>query len=107
MLVNRDQNNAHLVEVKFRDRQAKIDSYFSGEVQVATFGQEQYKWHLARASEDAHMSMHMDERSGFYTPGYADPDGPIVEKTMEVDKTTRYAVPAASIVVLRGRVTSK
>jgi len=107
MLVNRDQENAHPVEVNFRDREAKTDSYFSGKIQAATFGREQYLWHPAHASEDSHMPMNVDEKSGFYIPGYADPDGPIVEKTIKADSTTSYDVPAASIVVLRGKLSSK
>jgi hypothetical protein len=102
MLVNRDQENAHPVEVKFHNDETKTQSYLSGMVHVATFGQEQYKWHPARVDQDAHMPMNVDEKSGFYTPGYADPDGPIAEKTVQADKTTTYTIPAASIVVLRG-----
>lgn len=107
MLVNRDQDNAHPIEVNFRNEETKTESYFSGRVHVATFGQEQYKWHPARVDQDAHMPMNVDEKSGFYTPGYADPDGPIAEKTVDADKTTSYVIPAASIVVLRGKLASQ
>jgi hypothetical protein len=108
MLVNRDQSNDHAVQIEFVNPKTKIDSYLSGKVEVATFGRNQYKWHPARTNgKESHVLLSLDESSGLYEPGHADPDGPILETTVQGDKTTSYDVPASSIVVVRGFLNSQ
>jgi len=108
MMVNRDQDNAHTVQVDFQNSQAKTTSYLSGDVHVAIFGRDQYKWHPARTNgREAHLPLSLDESGGVYTPGHADPDGPIAETVVRGDKTTEYEIPASSIVVLRGKLADR
>ena len=108
MLVNRDQENAHPVQVVFLNNKTRAVGYFSGEVEVSTFGSNQYRWHPARTNgAEAHFPLSLDETSGFYTPGYADPDGPIKETTLQGNKATEYDIPASSIVVVRGTLASE
>jgi hypothetical protein len=105
MLVNRDQEQAHTVQVVFDNSQDKTAGYFSGDVRVSTFGAEQYKWHPAfRHADTSHIPETLDKIPLLYTDGYADPDGPIQESTARGDKSTEYAIPPASIVVLRGNL---
>ncbi len=105
MLVNRDQEQAHKVRVVFNNSQDKTAGYFSGDVHVATFGSEQYKWHTAfRRADTSHIPETLDKIPLLYTDGYADPDGPIQESIVRGDKSTEYEIPPASIVVLRGNL---
>jgi hypothetical protein len=53
---------------------------------MLTFGKAQYQWHPGRKN------------------GYADPDGPVATSTVNGDEETKYALPPASITVLRGKV---
>ena len=85
LIINKDQENAHPVRIRFHDDQSKSDQVFSGEVQEVTFGSAQYVW---RPLQNA-----------------ADPDGPPVRSQIRADSTTTYELPAASIVVLRGKIT--
>ncbi|MGH9615296.1 MAG: discoidin domain-containing protein, partial [Acidobacteriaceae bacterium] len=102
MLVNRDQELPHAVQIVFHNSQRKSIAYFSGDVHVAIFGSGQYKWHPAvRHADSSHIPQRLDKVSLLYTDGYADPDGPIKETTLHGNKSTEYEVPAASIVVLR------
>ncbi|HZC44791.1 MAG TPA: discoidin domain-containing protein [Acidobacteriaceae bacterium] len=105
MLVNRDQEQAHKVQVVFDSSQDKTESYFSGDVHVSTFGRDQYKWHPAfRHADTSHIPETLDKIPLLYTDGYADPDGPIQESTVRGDRETEYEIPPASIVVLRGNL---
>ncbi|MGC1870594.1 MAG: discoidin domain-containing protein [Acidobacteriaceae bacterium] len=105
MLVNRDQEQAHKVQIAFDNSQDKTASYFSGDVHISTFGREQYKWHPAfRHADTSHIPATLDKIPLLYTDGFADPDGPILESTMHGDKSTEYEIPPASIVVLRGNL---
>jgi hypothetical protein len=105
MLVNRDQEQSHKVRVVFDNSQDKTASYLSGDVHVATFGSEQYKWHPAfRHADTSHIPQTLDKIPLLYTDGYADPDGPIQEGTERGDKSTEYEIPPASIVVIRGNL---
>ncbi|HKT86907.1 MAG TPA: hypothetical protein VJQ59_00625, partial [Candidatus Sulfotelmatobacter sp.] len=62
--------------------------WFAGPVTRITFGKEQYQWHPARKK------------------GYADPDGPPLVNKLNGDRDTRYSLPAASLTILRGRISS-
>ena len=39
-----------------------------------------------------------------YTNGSADPDGPILKTKQQVGKETTFDLPAASVVVIRGKL---
>ncbi len=105
MLVNRDQENAHKVKIVFDgDGSATRDTteansvqsrgngsshssqFFSGPVTVLTFGSAQYQWHPTE------------------TGGFADPDGPVVKSAITASAETVYALPKASMTVLRGNI---
>jgi hypothetical protein len=86
MLVNRDENNSHAVKVTFGDAKANRESSFAGPVRFATFGSEQYVW-----INDGPNS-------------HADPDGPLVGRTITANNETVFTLPKASITVLRGKV---
>lgn len=102
LAVNRDQQNAHKVRIRFEAGRDSVT--FTGLVEVSTFGSEQYKWHPAQTRFMAHA-----EESGKPTivvtnKGWADPDGPILKKKITASAETLYELPAASVVVIRGNV---
>jgi hypothetical protein len=73
-------------------------------VEISTFGSAQYQWHPAQTRFMAHA-----ENSGQATivatsKGWADPDGPIVHTKLSAAKDAMYDLPAASVVVIRGRI---
>jgi len=86
MIVNKDQENDHTVTIAFDDATQKSSSTFTGTVNVSTFGKAQYQWN--------------PQLKG----GSADPDGPILKSTVTAGKGTAYALPAASVTVLRGSI---
>lgn len=104
MMVNRDQFNAHAVHVVLSDRDAHTESAFTGTAHVARFGRAQYSWHPAHRGIPAHVPESEDQVQTMYVPGHADPDGPIEEMEQHADRNTQYELPAASIVVVRGRI---
>jgi len=107
LVVNRDQQNAHRVGISFRNQSSGSEVSFAGPVEMSIFGKDQYQWRPAVTEFLAHA-----ERSAAWSvvtnvPGKADPDGPIVHKTQNASANTRYDLPAASIVVIRGKVSSQ
>jgi F5/8 type C domain-containing protein len=88
MLINKDYDSPHQVRIQFRDSEAKRERIFSGPVTVVTFGKAQYQWHPARKQ------------------GYADPDGPPAASSIAATDRTVYNLPAASLTVLRGRLST-
>ena len=102
MIVNRDQFNAHSIQLDFHDDMARTQSSFTGDVTVAAFGREQYQWHPASTTFMAHSANAEANSVIANTKGFADPDGPIVRSTKKASPHTTYDIPAASIVVLRG-----
>jgi hypothetical protein len=84
LVVNRDQWNGHRVRIGFRDANGKVERSFSGPVVLKTFGRAQYQWHP-------------DAKGGF-----AEPDGPIAEATVNANSDTQFDLPAASMSVIRG-----
>jgi len=105
MAVNRDQQNAHQVRIRFDGPEDK-ESTFAGPVEISTFGGTQYQWHPAETRFMAHA-----ENSGGRTivptaQGSADPDGPIAHTKLTAEKNTMYDLPAASVVVIRGNVSA-
>ncbi len=87
MVVNKDQENAHAVRVSFDDIEKGSRGHFMGPVSVTTFGREQYQWHANALG------------------GSADPDGPAVKLTVPAGPDTKFSLPAASVTVIRGRIT--
>jgi hypothetical protein len=85
MIVNKDQENAHSVQISFDGLGAK-QSHFHGPVSMVNFGSEQYQWH--------------SNLNG----GTADPDGPVARSTVTGNASTRYTLPKASITVLAGKL---
>jgi hypothetical protein len=86
MLVNKDRDHAHGVTMRFANDEGKSDRYFTGDVTRVTFGAEEYQWRPNGAN------------------GRADPDGPPVKSTVNGGKGAVYALPKASITVLRGGI---
>jgi hypothetical protein len=107
LVVNRDQENAHRVRIAFRGAfSGKPDSIgtFAGPVEIATFGSAQYKWNPPRTRFMAHAEIAAAPTIVAYTNGTADPDGPILRSKQDATKGTSYDLPAASVVVIRGRI---
>jgi hypothetical protein len=103
LVVNRDQQNAHRVRIAFRGDAGSATS-FVGPVEMATFGSAQYKWNPPLTRFMAHAEEAAKPTIVAYTNGKADPDGPILRSTQEGNKEAVYDLPAASVVVLRGKV---
>jgi hypothetical protein len=103
MIVNRDQFNAHKVQVAFQDGPQKTSS-FSGGVAISTFGRAQYEWHPASTVFMAHAENAAEDPVLANTKGRADPDGPIVHGHVDANAGSSFDIPAASIVVVRGRL---
>ncbi len=89
LLVNKDHDNAHAVQIAFAGV-AGINGGarggFHGEVQQITFGAAEYSWSAA---------------GGNARP---DPDGPASKTKVIGADTTVYTLPKASVTVLRGRI---
>jgi hypothetical protein len=86
MLVNRDETNPHTVRVQFEESRSKQPVFFSGPVNLVTFGSEQYVW-----INDGPNS-------------HPDPDNPPVASTLAAGPQATFTLPKASITVLRGKV---
>jgi F5/8 type C domain len=104
MIVNRDQHNAHKVRISFRDQSSREAEMFAGAVQVAAFGREQYHWQPAETRFMAHDEHAAERAVVVNTKGFADPDGPIKHSEQTVAPDTWYDLPAASVVVIRGKI---
>jgi hypothetical protein len=85
MLVNKDRNRPHSAHIKF-STEGGSDRYFTGPVDRITFGANEYQWR----ANGAH--------------GHADPDGPQVKSTVNGGKDAVFALPKASITILRGKI---
>jgi F5/8 type C domain len=85
LVVNKDASNPHTVQVRFRNGEEPAGG-FEGRVSVTTFGAAQYVWHPAGAKSRA------------------EPDGPPAVASVNADPGTRFALPRASLTVLRGRI---
>jgi len=89
MMVNKDQWNAHSVQLVFGDEVSKKDRNFVGPVSVVTFGSEQYQWHSNIKG------------------GIADPDGPPARATITATASTSFNLPKASVTVIRGKLSTE
>lgn len=103
LVVNRDQENAHRVRIAFKGDAGPTTS-FTGPVEVSTFGSAQYKWNPPRTRFMAHAEIAAAPTVVAYTNGTADPDGPILRSKQNATKDTLYDLPAASVVVVRGKI---
>jgi hypothetical protein len=87
MLINKDHENAHAISIAFRNgKDEERPRSFAGPVAMITFGKAQYQWHADRKR------------------GYADPDNPPARSTISSDERTQYNLPAASLTILRGKL---
>jgi hypothetical protein len=86
MLVNKDQENSHTVRLEFHDSSKNAGSFFAGPVDVITFGSEQYHWNPTTGG------------------GSASPDGPAARSSLSASADTNFALPKASITVIRGNI---
>jgi F5/8 type C domain/Glycosyl hydrolases family 39 len=86
MLVNKDPSNAHAVNIAFDGNDGNAALHFGGTVGFATFGAEQYVWHPDGAKS------------------HADPDGPALRKTLQLNAGDPITLPRASVTVVRGRI---
>ena len=103
MAVNRDQQNSHRVRIAFEGAADKT-SGFAGTVEVSTFGSVQYQWHPGQTRFMAHAENAAQPTIVATNRGTADPDGPIVHTKLTGEKDTMYDLPAASVVVIRGKI---
>jgi Glycosyl hydrolases family 39 len=101
MLVNKDQENCHRVRVEFAAG-AGAPAEFGGPVRESIFGRAQYQWNPPDKDFNAHLPQSLDKASEIYRGGEAEPDGPIASSTVAAGSA--FDLPAASIVVLRGKV---
>jgi hypothetical protein len=104
MIVNRDQFNAHKVHLTFHDDVSHALNSFSGPVGISTFGREQYQWHPASTFFMAHAGHSAEDEVLTNTKGHADPDGPVLHSNVNGSPGMSYEIPAASIVVLHGKL---
>jgi len=89
MLINKDYDQPHPVRITFHDSVTNSDLFFAGPVNMITFGKAQYQWHPGRKQ------------------GYADPDGPAVRSALTGSEVAQYALPPASVTILRGKIVAK
>jgi hypothetical protein len=86
MLINKDRVRAHGIQIKFENQEEKTEQYFAGPVERVSFGANEYQWRPNGAN------------------GFASPDGPPVKSVVTARQDTVYALPRASITVLRGKL---
>jgi hypothetical protein len=101
MLVNNDQANSHRVRVEFASG-SSASGQFNGTVEESIFGSAQYHWDPGQHDFNAHLPESLNTPSQIYHGGKADPDGPIAHR--EVPGNGDFELPAASVVVLRGKL---
>lgn len=104
LIVNRDQFAPHQFRINFHDEAGHNVKSFSGQVAVSIFGSEQYKWHPASTEMMAHSASAAEQSVFSNTKGQADPDGPAVHTTKNASPETSYEIPAASIMVVKGKL---
>lgn len=106
LVVNRDQLNSHAVRVEFEDERSDKTTHFTGQVAISVFGSGQYQWHPAGTLLMGHSDRSAENPVIVNTKGHADPDGPLARSTKSATAETIYEIPAASVVVLRGKLHS-
>jgi hypothetical protein len=103
MLVNRDQEVGHSVQISFTRGADGKPLSFQGKVDTFTFGAAQYQWHPSLVSPMAHPESIEDPVIQSGIPRAA-PDGPPKRESIQATTNTAFEVPAASIVVVRGKI---
>jgi hypothetical protein len=103
MLVNRDQETAHKVKISF-DQAAGASTSFAGQVEISTFGRDQYLWHPSKTHFMAHAAHGGDTPVSANGPGHADPDGPAVNSQINANPDTTFELPASSVTVISGKL---
>jgi hypothetical protein len=110
MLINKDQDNAHSVQVSFAGTDAGHDRFFTGAVDRIVFGAAEYQWHPDLATPDDKPKVTGDD-GGDRRPalrGHPDPDGPPTKSTVaSTGPDTLYELPKASVIVLRGKLADR
>jgi hypothetical protein len=101
MLVNKDQENSHRIHIEFTGGTSSR-AQFSGPLEESLFGRAQYHWTPPQRDFNAHLPESRDKAAQIYQGGSADPDGPIVRK--QIPDGSNVDLPAASVVVLRGKL---
>jgi len=86
LLINKDPSSAHEVKITFADGGQDGGWRFEKEVELVTFGAEQYVWHPSGATS------------------HADPDGPAKTTRLILQDGRRVLLPKASVNVLTGKV---
>jgi len=104
LLINKSQKTSQTVQLVFANQESKNSRFFSGDLQEAIFGSQQYQWHPGQQNFNAHPPLAEGLSEEESAQGYAEPDGPIVRRTLHAGKDTTFEIPAASIVVLRGSI---
>jgi hypothetical protein len=110
MLINKDQDNAHSVQVSFAGTGAGHDRFFTGAVDRIVFGAAEYQWHPDPATLDDKPIDTGDDGGGRRPAlrGHPDPDGPPTKSTVaSTGQDTLYELPKASIIVLRGKLADR
>ena len=104
MLINKDHDRDHAVKVAFADPERGPNRFFTGTVERVVFGPAEYQFHPDAIPAGA-SSAGGGRRRGL--SGHADPDGPPSKSQVRAAGAgTRFALPKASIIVLRGRLGS-
>jgi hypothetical protein len=73
-------------------------------VNISTFGTDQYHWQPAHTRPAGHAEQPGQPFVVEDTKGMADPDGPILHSQQTASKDTNFDLPAASVVVVRGKI---
>jgi F5/8 type C domain/Glycosyl hydrolases family 39 len=107
MLINKDQHASHSLSLAFQNQRTGSETYLVGPVHEAVFGSAQYHWNTAHHDFNAHPPLTGDTPANLYSGGSAAPDGPIVTHEISAEKSTQYELPAAAIVVIRGKLAQK
>jgi hypothetical protein len=105
LLVNRDQQVAHKVQISFQAKEAI--RHFTGAIDLLTFGSEQYQWHAPRTHFVAHALQAGQLTTVVDVDGKADPDGPIAHRKLNASPDTVYSLAPASVTVIRGSITTE
>jgi hypothetical protein len=104
LVVNRDQHNPHRVQIEFQNQSGRESNTFDGRVEISTFGKAQYQWHPGHTRYVGHAEYPAEPSVTAETTGMADPDGPILHSEQSVGVDSIYELPAASVVVIRGKI---
>jgi hypothetical protein len=106
MLVNRSQDVSYKVNVIFRESDQTEKFGFLGHVETVVFGKEHYQWHPTPIRPMSHPES-MGEPVIDTKEGYAKPDGPAKRQVVMATPDTIFTIPAASVLVLRGKIGTK